>query len=124
MRKLRFLFIGLCLATSLAFGQVQQSVTTTLTITIVGPLQVTTTALTGGEVGQAYSATLTATGGVPPYTWSVAAGSSLPPGLVLSSAGAISGTPTTPGNYSTTIQVKDSGTSGSAVKPIAATTTK
>ena len=37
-----------------------------------------------------------ATGGTPPYTWTLQAGSTLPTGLSLSTAGAISGTPTTP----------------------------
>ncbi len=39
----------------------------------------------------AYQATLSATGGTPPYTWSLATGSTLPAGLSLSSAGIISG---------------------------------
>jgi hypothetical protein len=51
-----------------------------------------------GEVGLAYSATLSATGGTPPYSWSVQAGA-LPPGLSLSAAGAISGTPALEGDY-------------------------
>ena len=57
---------------------------------------ITTTSLPGGTVGESYSATLEATGGATPYTWSVASGS-LPGGLSLSSAGVISGTPTTAG---------------------------
>jgi hypothetical protein len=51
-----------------------------------------------GEVGLAYSAALSATGGTPPYTWSVQAGA-LPPGLSLSAAGVISGTPAAEGDY-------------------------
>lgn len=42
--------------------------------------------------GVAYSQSLNATGGQPPYSWTVAAGS-LPNGLTLSSSGVISGTP-------------------------------
>lgn len=43
-----------------------------------------------------------------PLTWSVAAGSSLPLGLVLDSArGVVRGTPTTAGNYSFHIVVRD-----------------
>ncbi len=41
------------------------------------------------------------------YTWSVAGGSSLPPGLTLSSSGLLSGTPTTSGNYTFLIQAAD-----------------
>jgi hypothetical protein len=45
-------------------------------------------------VGKPYTATLTATGGTPPLTWSIAAGS-LPAGLSLTpSSGVIAGTPT------------------------------
>ena len=65
-------------------------------------------AANGGQVGAPYSSTLAAAGGVPPYTFSLTAGS-LPPGLTLnSSTGAISGTPTTAGSFSYTIQVSDS----------------
>ena len=57
------------------------------------PLALTVPPL-GGHVNQAFNATLTATGGVPPYAFSVSAGT-LPAGLSLnSSTGVISGTPT------------------------------
>ena len=57
-------------------------------------LQILTSALEDGMVGQAYSATLSATGGTQAYTWSVASGT-LPAGLALNaSTGVISGTPT------------------------------
>src|SRR5882762_9334485 len=54
---------------------------------------------------------LQASGGAPPYTWSVATGSGpLPPGMSLSSGGAISGTPPTnfSSSYSFALQVADS----------------
>jgi len=71
-------------------------------------LTINTTSLPGGTVGSAYSQTLGASGGTPPYTWSVTSGS-LPAGLSLAAAsGQISGTPTTAGTASFTIQVKDS----------------
>ena len=57
-------------------------------------LVITTTSVPGGTVGAAYSQALAATGGVPAYAWTLAGGS-LPAGLSLSSAGVISGTPTT-----------------------------
>ena len=60
------------------------------------PLVITNVSLPSGTVGAPYSAQLGATGGEPPYTWSLAIGSaSLPSGLSLNSAGRISGTPTT-----------------------------
>jgi hypothetical protein len=80
-----------------------------LSITIsVPPLAITSTSLPSGTVGNSYSANLTASGGVTPYTWSVSAGS-LPAGLSLSaSTGAISGTPTAAGTSNFTAQVADS----------------
>ena len=66
-----------------------------------------------GQVGVAYSSFLVASGGTPPYTYSISAGS-LPPGLVLNpSTGAIVGTPTKAGSYSYTAKVVDA-TSASA----------
>ena len=53
-----------------------------------------TTSLPDGALAVAYSQVLTASGGVPPYTWDLAAGT-LPGGLTLNpQTGAISGTPT------------------------------
>jgi len=72
------------------------------------PLQITTVSLPQGPVGTPYYASLGATGGVPPYTWTITAGS-LPTGLSpLSPNGVISGTPTLGGNYPFTVQVADS----------------
>ena len=65
-----------------------------LAISVTSGLSLTTESLPGGATGVAYAWRLTAFGGVMPYTWSVA-GSSLPPGLTLSSSGTLSGTPTT-----------------------------
>src|SRR5207302_647314 len=78
----------------------------TLTVNPAQPLQITTTSLPAGRVQSAYSATLQASGGTSPYTWSVAGGQ-LPPGLTLGASGAISGTPTTAGQFTATIQVQD-----------------
>jgi hypothetical protein len=73
-----------------------------LTITSGSPLP-------DGEVGTAYSQTLTANGGVTPYTWSVASGT-VPSGTTLSTAGVLSGTPTTAATYSFGAKVTDSET--------------
>jgi hypothetical protein len=72
-------------------------------------IQITTTSpLPSGGVQVAYSWRISASGGTPPYTWSVTAGQ-LPPGLKLTAAtGDILGTPTAAGTFSFTMQVKDS----------------
>ncbi len=59
-----------------------------------------------GVVGAAYSAALTATGGTAPFTWSVNTGS-LPPGITLSEAGVLAGTPTTAGSFPFTVNIVD-----------------
>ncbi|HYL78822.1 MAG TPA: putative Ig domain-containing protein [Bryobacteraceae bacterium] len=56
-------------------------------------------------VGTYYTQTLTASGGNPPYKWAEAF---TPPGTTLSSAGVVSGTPTTPGDFAFTTTVADS----------------
>jgi Putative Ig domain/IPT/TIG domain len=74
------------------------------------PLVITTTSLPGATGGQPYSATLAATGGITPYTWSASSGS-LPPGLTLNpSTGVISGTPDVAGTYTFTVTVTDAET--------------
>lgn len=79
-----------------------------LTIVISTALAITTTSLPGGSVGTAYTATLQATGGAQPYTWSKTTGT-LPPGLTLNpNTGVISGTPTAAGTSTFTVQVADS----------------
>jgi hypothetical protein len=71
-----------------------------LSITVAAAaLAVTTSLLPNGMVGSSYSATLAAGGGTPPYTWAVTSGGALPDGLTLSSAGAITGTPTSTGDF-------------------------
>ena len=88
-----------------------QTSTRALAIAVADPLLITTTSMPAATAGQAYSQQTTATGGKADYSWSLVGGS-LPPGLSLNSgnpSAAISGTPTTPGNYAFTVQVADSG---------------
>jgi len=68
---------------------------------------ITTTSLSAGNIGDEYSATLTATG-TKPITWSLKSGSSLPSGLNLTSNGVISGTPTVSGDYDFTVVATNS----------------
>jgi large repetitive protein len=61
-----------------------------------------------GPPGTSSGYTYTALNAAGPVNWSVQNGSgSLPPGMNLSSAGLVSGTPTTPGVYNFTLQVND-----------------
>ncbi|HUB79023.1 MAG TPA: Ig domain-containing protein [Bryobacteraceae bacterium] len=78
-----------------------------LAITIDPAVNITTSSLPTATVGAAYSETLTASGGTPPFQWSVTSGS-LPQGIALSPAGAFSGTPSAAGTFPITAQVKDS----------------
>jgi large repetitive protein len=86
------------------------TVTKSFTLTINAALNITSTSFPTGTVGIQYpTQTLTATGGVAPYTWSVSTG--LPPGLGLSVSGTTTtliGTPTTSGTYAFILNVFDS----------------
>jgi hypothetical protein len=67
---------------------------------MIGPLPPAT-------IGVPYSQTLTATGGTPPYVWSVVSGAP-PNGIALSpSAGVLSGTPTAAGSFTFAVAVSD-----------------
>ena len=92
------------------------SVTGAFTITIDAAVSITTTSLPAAQQGTPYSAALAATGGSGSnYMFSVSAGN-LPAGVTLSTAGALSGTPTANGNFSVTFKVTDSnGGTGTAV---------
>jgi len=80
----------------------------------VSPLAIDAVDLAVGTVGSAYAVDLVATGGQSPHTWQVVAGA-LPPGLALSSAGQISGTPQAVGQFAFSVRVADgSGRSASA----------
>jgi hypothetical protein len=70
------------------------------------PFTISPALLPDGEVGAAYSQNLTASGGTAPYTFSLTTGA-LPPGLTLSTAGLISGTPTGPNIFSFTVSATD-----------------
>ncbi len=79
------------------------------TVVIAAPPALTySSPLPVGQVGDAYSRTLTRTGGTGPFVFSVPTGS-LPAGLTLNTAtGVLSGTPTAAGDYAFTVKVVDS----------------
>ena len=70
------------------------------------PLSIATTSLPNATAGQPYSFTLQASGGTPPYSWTVTSGS-LPVGLVLATSGIVSGTPTSGGTTTFSVTVTD-----------------
>ena len=72
-----------------------------------GPLTITAATLPTGTVGTTYSYSLPATGGIPPYVWSINSGT-LPAGLKLSTRGTISGTPVAAGTVNFTVSLIDS----------------
>jgi hypothetical protein len=77
-------------------------------INIVGGIQIGCTPLPDPPCAAAYTANLTVEGGVSPFTWS--ASGPLPPGLALSSSGAITGTAISAGTFTFTAMVADSST--------------
>jgi hypothetical protein len=83
----------------------------TLSITVEGAPVVTTMSLPSGNWGSPYSATVSATGGVAPFSWSISSGS-LTTGLSLSpsttNSVTISGTPGAQVNSNFAIKVTDS----------------
>ncbi len=96
----------------------QQSATRTLTLSVLDPLAIATAALPDGTEFEAYTTTLAATGGTASgLTWSIQTGSTLPPGLALSNAGILAGTPTVHGTYTFTVQVANA-TGTRVAKPL------
>jgi hypothetical protein len=71
------------------------------------PLSIVTQSLPDTDLNTAYSASVSATGGKPPYSFSVVSGS-LPAGVTMDGTGNLTGSATTAGSFSPTIQVQDS----------------
>lgn len=69
------------------------------------PTLTTQSPLPSGLVGIPYSQQITATGGVPPYVFDMNAN---PPGITITQAGVLNGTPTKAGTYTFNIGVMDS----------------
>ncbi|MCZ6689044.1 MAG: putative Ig domain-containing protein [Planctomycetota bacterium] len=80
--------------------------TASLTLTVQPALAVTTTSLPDGAEGTPYFFSLAASGGIPPYSWTLSGGT-FPTGLTLSAAGDIIGTPSSSGTFTVTVQVTD-----------------
>ncbi len=78
-------------------------------------LTIVTASLPDGVVGVAYTAALSASGGVPPYAWTV---TGLPDGLTATATGEISGTPKTAGKFTVKASVGDASGSATTAPPI------
>ena len=79
-----------------------------ISVLAANQLSITTTSLEAATVGTAYSETLAATGGTPPYSWMVSGGTFAPGLSITVSTGVISGTPTAAGTYNFTVRAEDS----------------
>jgi hypothetical protein len=86
-------------------GLVAKTISLSMTVTFAPPQLVTST-LPPATAGTAYHQQLQASGGTPPYTWSLASGS-LPTGITLDTAGNLTGTTLQTGTFQFTVQVKD-----------------
>lgn len=87
-------------------GSLPADLTLSSTCSATAPLAILYEGFPIGAVGNAYTQTLWAHGGTPPYTWSLASGT-LPAGLTLGSDGLVSGSPTTAGTFNFTVQATD-----------------
>ena len=79
------------------------------------------TALVAGVRGVVYSQSVSATGGVAPYTYAIASGA-LPTGLTLSPQGVIAGTPTATGTFTFDVRATDSATGAGPYQGVATVT--
>lgn len=74
----------------------------------IDPLIISTSSLPGALQKAPYGPLpLTASGGLSPYSWSLANSTTLPQGITLSSSGVLSGSPTVCGSFPFTLQVAD-----------------
>ena len=88
-----------------------QTATKTYSMSIYDGLYVNAKTIPNGRLTKAYTATIDAKLGTPPYSWTVDSGT-LPSGLTLDSSttvATIQGTPISAGTYSFTVAVTDSG---------------
>ena len=103
-----FTFAVTCCSLSLLlviFPQSQQAMASKSEVLKIAPATIAST-----TVGQPYSQLLGVTGGISPYSWSVASGA-LPQGLNLTPAGLISGVPQVAGAWNFKVKVLDSSSS-------------
>jgi Putative Ig domain len=81
--------------------------TSLVTIQAVSKLSIATSSLSQASVNTPYSVSLSASGGVPPYSWATSGGSIAPGMRLAATTGAFTGTPTKSGNYPFSVKVTD-----------------
>lgn len=99
------------------------TVNQTFTLSIsAASMNVSPSSLPSASVGTAYSQSITASGGIAPYTYAVTSGA-LPAGMSLSASGLLSGTPTAGGSFTFQVTATDSstGTGSPATKSVSYT---
>ncbi|WP_146112090.1 MULTISPECIES: IPTL-CTERM sorting domain-containing protein [unclassified Brevundimonas] len=79
---------------------------TTISVNLPAPLNITTTTLSNASAGAVYSASVLASGGVTPRTFAVTTGA-LPAGVTLGANGVFAGAPTAVGTFDFTVTVTD-----------------
>jgi hypothetical protein len=98
-------------ATITATSVVNSASAASVTIVVLGTPVMNVTQLFPANVNVAYGASVSVAGGEANYAWAVSTGSTLPAGLTLSdsatSVASITGTPTTQGTFTFTIQATD-----------------
>jgi hypothetical protein len=91
--------------TDLVVVNVDGTVSVVLNTSRCSTINLSTSGNLEGAVGESFNQTIFASGGTPPFTFSVLGNT--PPGLVMTSGGAITGTPTAEGNFIMTVRVLD-----------------
>ncbi|MDR3409576.1 MAG: fibronectin type III domain-containing protein [Formivibrio sp.] len=111
---LTLLTAGTCTITASQAGDAAHSAATSVSrsFTVNAPtIAVAPSSLPATTKGTAYSQTISASGsGIAPYSYGISSGA-LPAGLSLSSAGILSGTPTTEGSFNFTVRATDNSSS-------------
>ena len=93
-------------ATSQADSTKSASSAVTISLSQGQSLQITTPGLPQGQQGESYTAGFAASGGTPPYSWTISSGT-LPSGITLNTNGSVSGVPTATGTSNFTVVVTD-----------------
>src|SRR5260221_7130986 len=81
-------------------------VTRQFVLNIAAALTIPTATVSGGNVGVNYTRSLVATGGKPPYTWTLSSGA-LPAGGILGTSGTLLGIPTASGPFNFSVLLTD-----------------